>query len=148
MGWSSRLFLLSSDDALHRLAGAAFPRMLKLQGRCRAPDFADQRVRLAGVTVELADGTVLGVRHMSFSMLEFDEHGVLDVQRLNLQQVARFDAMLTEAQIAPVSQHAVIDAASRFQARGGSWEPDAPLRRRLEAAALGALPRPRVRIVG
>jgi hypothetical protein len=41
----------------------------------------------------------------------------------------------------------VVDAATRFVARGGSWEPDRPLMRRIEAAALGHLPCPRVRVV-
>ena len=80
MGWSSRLFLLSADDELHRLAGAAFGRMLRPGNGCSLPQFAGQRVRLASVTVELANSIPLGVRQLSFSMLDFDAHGVLDVQ--------------------------------------------------------------------
>ena len=94
MGWSSRLFLLSADDALHRLASAAFGRMLRPGSRCRVPDFAGQRVRLASAVVELADGIPLGVRHLGYSILDFDVDGILDIPRLNAHQVARIDAML------------------------------------------------------
>jgi hypothetical protein len=147
MGWSSRLFLLSSDDALHRLASNAFCRILRHDVRCRLPDFADQRVRMVAVTVELADRVVLGVRHRSFSILEFDEGGRLDLQRLNAQQVSRLDAMLEGTFANQPSGTTVIDAKSHFLARGGTWEPDRQLLRRIEAAALGAVPYPRVRVV-
>jgi hypothetical protein len=146
MGWSSRLFLLTADDELQRLAGAAFSRMLRPGSGCRLPQFAGQRVRLASVTVELADGIPLGVRHLSFSMLDFDGYGVLDVQRLNAQQVARVDTLLAGV-LGPASQDAqIVEAASRFVARGGEWNPDPALRRRIEAAALGAVPCRRVRV--
>jgi hypothetical protein len=147
MGWASRIFLLSSDDSLHRLAGRAFTRMMREAASCRAIDFAGQRVRMAGVTVELAGGVVLGVRHMGFAMLDFDAAGVLDVQRLNAQQVARLDAMLAEKIGGPAPAEAIVEASSRFMARGGSWEPDAALRRRIHAAAEGRTGCPRVRVV-
>jgi hypothetical protein len=147
MGWSSRLFLLSSDDALHRLASSTCSRMLRHDARCRLPDFAGQRVRMVGVTVELADRVALGVRHRSFSILEFDVDGRLDVQRLNAQQVSRLDAMLDGKFAQQSSDTTVIDATSYFLARGGSWEPDRQLLRRIEAAALGAFACPRVRVV-
>jgi hypothetical protein len=41
----------------------------------------------------------------------------------------------------------VFDAANRFIARGGSWEPDQALLRRIEEAALLKLSCPRVRVV-
>ena len=148
MGWSSRVFLLSADDELHRQAGTAFSRMLRPGSGCCLPQFAGQRLRLASVTVELANGIPLGVRHLSFSMLDFDAHGVLNVQRLNTQQVARFDTMLAGV-LGPTSQDAqLVEAASRFVARGGEWNPDPALRRRIEAAALGAAPCRRVRVLG
>lgn len=148
MGWSSRLFLLSADDALHRLAGTAFGRMLRPGSRCRLPDFAGQRVRMAGVTVELANGIPLGVRHLSYSILHFDVDGVLDLARLNAHQVARMDTVLAGVLQPPTPQAPVVDATSRFIARGGSWEPDHRLRHSIEAAAMGLQPCPRVRVTG
>lgn len=147
MGWSTRLFVMLADDSIQRLAEAAFSRMLRPGSSCRAPDLAGERVRQASATVELADGVVLGLRHLSFTLLEFDERGLLDVARLNARQVSRVDAMWSES----FSSHGaggVVDAASRFTARGGTWQPDAPLRRRIEDAALGRLPCSRVRVIG
>ena len=45
MTLSSKLFLLSADDAIHALANAAFIRMLRREDIARLPDFARQRVR-------------------------------------------------------------------------------------------------------
>jgi hypothetical protein len=148
MGWSSRLILLDADDSLHRLPSAAFSRMLKDASACRVIDFAGKRVRMVSVTAETAGGFTLGVRHMSFSILDFDPFGILDVQRLSTQQVARFDAMVAGKLGAPLPAEQVVDASSRFVARGGSWEPDAGLRRRIEAAVVGTARCPRVKLIG
>lgn len=147
MGWSTRLFLVREDGGLHRLAGAAFTRMLKADGCCRAPDFAGQRVRQASITIELSSGIPLGVRHVGFAVLDFDQAGHLDVARFNAQQVARLDVMLQEV-LDPAQPGAeVVHAGSRFVARGGTWEPDPVLRRRLDEAALGRLSCPRVKVI-
>jgi hypothetical protein len=91
MGLSSRLFLVSREDTLHGLAGATFMRMLWQEDRCRLPDFAGQRVRLASITVELADCVPLRTVHRTFSILDIGTDGQLDVARLNSQQIARVD---------------------------------------------------------
>ena len=87
------------------------------------------------------------MRNLSFSILEFDAEGALDLPRLNAQQVARVDSMLAGVLGLPARDTSVIEATSRFIARGGSWSPDARLRRRIEAAAMGTLPCRRVRVV-
>lgn len=148
MGWSTRLFLVHGDGSLHRLASAAFTRMLKADSNCRVPDFAGQRVRQASITIELTSGIPLGVRHASFAMLDFDQTGRLDVARLNAQQVARLDAMLEDVMGPAQPGTEVVHAGSRFVARGGTWEPDRALRRRLDEAALGRLNCPRVTVIG
>lgn len=147
MGWSSRPFLVAADGELLRLAGAAFSRMLRPGSPCRVPQFAAQRLRMAEVVVETADRVVLGVRHVSFSVLSFDADGCLDVAQLNTHQVARPDVMLSTVLAGSGSDAKVVDAACRFAARGGSWEPDPPLRRRIESAALGTLSCARVKVV-
>jgi hypothetical protein len=72
---------------------------------------------------------------------------LLNVERLSNQQFARVDDPLEVARTAQGNGDAVIDAARRFVARGGSWEPDERLLRRIEAAALGQVSCPRVRVV-
>lgn len=147
MGLSSRLFLLSADDTLHVLADAAFIRMLRRETVARIPDFAGQRVRQASVVVEVVNGTPSRMVRCTFSILDIDGDGALDVDRLNTQQLARVDNLFAPDLPAHGTDGRIVDAADRFVARGGSWEPDQPQLRRIEAAALGRLACPRVRVV-
>lgn len=147
MSLSSRLFLLSADSTLHALPSAAFMRMLRREAVARIPDFAGQRVRQASTSVEMVNGTPSRMVHCTFSVLDIDADGLLDVERLTTQQFARVNDPFTPARAVPGNQSPIIDAASRFTARGGSWEPDQPLLRKIEAAALGLLVCPRVRVV-
>jgi len=147
MGLSSKLFLLSADDTLHVLANASFMRMLRREAVARIPDFAGQRVRQASVVVELVNGTASRMVRCTFAILDIDGDGVLDVERLNTQQFARVDDLFAPNRRGPRPAGHIVDAASRFVARGGSWEPDGPLLCRIEAAALGKLACPRVRVV-
>lgn len=147
MGLSSKLFLLSADDALHALASTAFMRMLRREEVARVPDFAGQRVRQASIVVEVVAGKPSRMVHWTFSVLDIDADGRLDVERLRAQQFARVDDPLELAGPAQGNGGPIIDAARRFVARGGSWEPDKRLLRRIEAAALGQVAYPRVRVV-
>ena len=147
MGLSSRLFLLSGDDTLHSLASTAFMRMLRQEEIARLPDFTGQRVRLASLVVELSDRTPLRAVRRSFCVIDIGAHGLLDVERLNTQQMALMGDPLAHSRQVPAPATAVVDAASRFIARGGSWKPDDRLLRRIDAAALGHLQCRRVRVV-
>jgi hypothetical protein len=147
MGLSSRIFLLSSDDTLHALASSAFMRMLRKEDTCRIPDFAGQRVRQANLVIELVDRKAVQMVHQTFCILDIDTDGLLDVERLNLQQLARVEDFLAVPQSPAPSAGVVVEAAHRFIAHGGSWEPDEGLRVRLLAAALGKVACPRVRVV-
>jgi hypothetical protein len=145
---SSKIFLLSADDTLHALASTAFMRMLWQEGLARVPDFAGQRVRQVSVVVQVVDGTPSRMVHSTFSTLDIKPDGSLDVERLNTQQIARLDVRFDRLGAAgEVAVGPVIEAAQRFVARGGSWEPDAPLLCRIEAAALGQVSCPRARLV-
>ena len=145
---SSKLFLLSTDDTLDALASTAFMRMLRQEDLTGVPDFAGQRVRQASVVVQVVDGTPSRMVHSTFSILNIKADGFLDVERLNTQQIARLDVRFDRSSPADeVAGRPVIDVAQRFVARGGSWEPDARLLRRVEAAALGQVSCPWVRLL-
>jgi len=146
MGLSSKLCLLSADNTLCALANAAFMRMLRQEAGARIPAFAGQRVRQASATVEVVGGEPSRVVHCTFSILDIDADGFLDVERFTSQQFARVDDPFTPAGPGSGTGSPIVDAASRFMARGGSWEPDQPLLRRIELAALGQLSCPRVRM--
>jgi hypothetical protein len=147
MRLSSKLFLLASDDSLHALASAAFMRMLRREHVARVPDFAGQRVRQASIAVEVVDGTPSRMVHCTFSVLEFNVDGLLDIERLNTQQFARVEDWFDRSNPVADASGPIVDAARRFIARGGSWAPDERLMRRIEAAALGRMSCPRVRVV-
>lgn len=147
MGLSSKLFLLGADDTLHALASTAFMRMLRREDVSRVPDFAGKRVRQVSIVVEVVDGTPSRMVHWTFSVLDFDADGLLDVERLSTQQFARVGDPFEPSGPAHGKGGPIIDAARRFVARGGSWEPDKRLLRRIEAAALGQVACPRVRVV-
>jgi hypothetical protein len=147
MSLSSRVFLLSADDTLHALASTAFMRMLRREDVARVPDFAGQRVRQASIVVEVVDGIPSRMVHWTFSMLDIDADGLLDVERLSTQQFARVEDPFESARQGQGKGGPIVDAARRFVARGGSWEPDERLLRRIEAAALGQVRCPRVRLV-
>jgi len=143
----SRLFLLSADDTMHALAGTAFMRMLRCEDVARIPYFAGQRVRQASIVVEVVEGKPSRMVHSTFSILDIDADGLLDVERHTAQQFARVDEPFEPARPARGNGAPVIHAARRFVARGGSWEPDTRLLRRIEAAALGQVSCPRVRVL-
>jgi hypothetical protein len=147
MGLSSKLFLLSADDTVHALSNAAFMRMLRRESVDRIPEFAGQRVRQASIVVAVVNGAPMQIVRCTFAILDIDEHGVLDVERWNAQQFARVGDPFAPERPDRGSMHQVFDAASRFIARGGSWEPDQALLRRIEEAALLKLSCPRVRVV-
>ncbi len=148
MSLSSKLFLLSADGTLHALSNAAFMRMLRRESIARIPEFAGRRVRQASIVVALVNGgTPTQIVRCTFSILDIDEHGVLDLARWNAQQIARVADPFAPDRPDCGSLPQVIDAASRFIARGGSWEPDQALLHRIEQTALLELSCPRVRVV-
>ncbi len=148
MALSSRVFPLCADDTLHALASTAFMRMLRREAVARVPDFAGQRVRQASIVVEVVNGRRSRVVHETFSVLDIEADGLLDVERLSIQQSARVDDLLGAARPGRGRGGTTIDATRRFVARGGSWEPDERLLRRIEAAALWQESCSRVRVVG
>ena len=122
-------------------------RMLRHEGVARVPDFAGQRVRQVSIVVEVVGGTPVRVVHWTFSILDIDADGLLDVERLRTQQFARVDDPFEPASPTQGTKSLIVDGARRFIARGGSWEPDESLLRRIEAAALGQVSCSQVRLV-
>ena len=136
MGLSSKLFLLSADDTVHALSNAAFMRVLRRESVARIPEFAGQRVRQASVVVKVVQGAPSQVIRCTFAILDIGGNGVLVVERWNAQQFARVGDPFAPERPDHGTRTQIVDAASRFIARGGSWEPNQTLLRRIEAAAL------------
>ncbi len=140
MGLAFHSYLITPDERLGRLAGAKVLRMLRDPQAHRLPQFAGQRVRMASVVVELANRAPVRIVRRTFAILSFDREGRLDLERFGQQQAA-----LAEAAMAPVfggaeRNETVVDAASRFVAQGGQWQPTARLARAIDETAMGRLP--------
>ncbi|EGV18488.1 hypothetical protein ThimaDRAFT_2472 [Thiocapsa marina 5811] len=141
VSYSTRIFILGPDDSLYRLASATFSRMVDDPESHRLERFAGQRVRMAEVIVEVRDRAPYAVVRLVYEMLGFDAEG-----RLDRAMFIRRNAALAELAIDPViprmveEEKAVVDAGSRFVARGGFWHPSAALEREILRAALDETP--------
>ncbi len=143
MGLSYRRFLLDQDDRLHRLPLAKLERMLDAPAAYPLPRFAGQRVRSCEVVVELLDRVPQRVVWITFGMLSFDRRGCLQPEAHARHQRALAELALAPPAPARSSGGKIVEAASRFLSRGGTWTPSRSLQNRIEEAALecGAIER-------
>jgi hypothetical protein len=140
VSYSTRTFILGPDDTLHRLANAKFFRMVDDPESDRLERFAGQRVRMAEAIVEVRDRAPCAVVRLVYEMLGFDAEGRLDRATFMRQNAAL--AELAMSHVIPrleAEETAVIDAGSRFVARGGRWQPSPSLEQEILRAALGEL---------
>ncbi len=141
VSYSTRTFILGPDDTLYRLASAKFSRMVDDPESHRLERFAGQRVRMAEAIVEVRDRAPVAVVRLIYEMLGFDAEG-----RLDRAAFIRQNAALAELVMSPVlprleaEETAVVDAGSRFVARGGSWQPTPKQEREILRAALDETP--------
>ena len=84
------------------------------------PTLPDSALAQACIVVELVNGTPSLLGHRTFSILDIDADGLLDVERLSAQQFASLDGPLEPARPAQVEEGLIIEAARQFVARGGS----------------------------
>jgi hypothetical protein len=137
VSYSTRTFILGPDDTLYRLASAKFSRMVDDPQSDRLERFAGQRVRMAEAIVEVRDRAPCAVVRLVYEMLGFDADGRLDRATFLRQNAAL--AELAVARVIPrleAKETAVVEAGSRFVARGGSWQPTPALEREIVRAAL------------
>lgn len=141
MSYSIRRFVLGPDDTLYRLASAKFSRMVDDPESHRLECFAGQRVRMVEAIVELRDRAPCAVVRLVYQMLGFDAEGRLD-QAAFMRQNAALAEMVVDRVLAGLAAKDtdVVDAGSRFVARGGSWQPSAALEREILCAALDETP--------
>ena len=141
MSYSIRKFILGPDDILYRLASAKFSRMVDDPKSHRLERFAGQRVRMAEAIVEVRDRAPCAVARLIYEMLGFDAEGRLDRTAFIRQNAAL--AELIVSRVIPrlgAEETAVVEAGSRFVARGGSWQPTAKQEREILSAALDETP--------
>jgi hypothetical protein len=130
------MFVLGSDDTLYRLPGTKFTGMLDNSSRHCIPLFAGRRVRMVETVVEIQNRVPSRVVQLACSMLTFDDEGRLDSRAYVRQQAARAELALFEPES---SRTKIVDASSRFVAKGGRWLPSTSLARVVRHAALGKI---------
>jgi hypothetical protein len=137
MALSNRMFLLDQADRLYRLPGTLFERMLREPGGYPIRQFSGARIRMIDMLIQLENRQPIDVAWMSFHVLTFNESGCLDPSAFERHQWARADLGL--APLTGTSDHraSVVDAATRFVARGGAWTPSPGMLQRLHDVALG-----------
>lgn len=141
MSFSYWTYLITQDDRICRLAHAKFDRMLRDPARHRLPEFAGQRVRMAGIVVEVTGRAPVRVVRRTFAILAFDRKGRINVERYGQQQSALAESALASALTGGSdSNGAVVDAVSRFVAQGGVWTPSGHLVRAIDDVAMGRAP--------
>ena len=140
MTYSPRTFIVGPDDTLFRLASAKFSRMIDDPEHHRLERFAGQRVRAVGAIVEVRDRTPCAVVRLVYQMLGFDARGRLDRRAFMRQNVTLADLVAGRVVGGSTTNEAtIVEASSRFVARGGLWQPSASLEQRILQAALGKL---------
>ena len=139
MSVSSRRFLIAQDGVLYRLADATFTRMLRNPGSHAIAQLAGQRVRMASLIVELISGVPVRVVRSTFATLSFDDDGCMDSGKFTRQQWALAELAVDPALVETKDDETVLDAATRFVARGGRWRPSTSLARTINEAALGRI---------
>ena len=138
MTYSPRTFILGPDDTLYRLASAKLSRMVDDPDSHRLERFAGRRVRMVEAIVEVRDRAPYTVVRLIYEMLGFDAEGRLDCSTLTSQNAALAELAMDGVIPGSVTREkAVIDAGSRFVARGGRWQPSPSLEKEILQAALG-----------
>ena len=144
MSYSTRTYILEADDTLYRLASAKFSRMVDDPESHRLERFAGQRVRMAEVIVEVRNRAPCAVVRVVYEMLGFDAEGHLDRATFMRQNAAlaelAIDPLIPRLVEEEEEKAVVVDAGSRFVARGGSWHPSAALEQEILRAALDETP--------
>ena len=137
MGFAYRKFIVSDDGTLTRLRNTIFDRLLRDPQHHSMPAMASKRVRMADIIVQLADRKPICVVRRVYVVVSFDAAGRLDTTRFLKQQWALVESTLDHVLEVPNNDDRLLDAASRFIAQGGRWQPQAVLAQRIDDAALG-----------
>jgi hypothetical protein len=147
MGLAIRILLVDRDNHIYRMGTAKFDAMSRYPTRHPFPLFAGQRVRASEVIVELRNRVAVEIVRTTLGILTFDAAGQFDPATYERQQVSRF-----ELAVAPIigstsdvdDNTVVVDAETRFIARGGGWTPSRALASAMRDAALSHVKCPRL----
>ena len=136
MGLSSRIFLLDQDDCLYQLPNSTFGRIQQDPANNLITRFANMRVRMANLHVELLNRQPIRVIRATYGIFTFNAYGCFDPNIFAHQQWARAEQALAPMSVEFGGTSIVVDAKTRFVAQGGHWTPSPALASRICDAAL------------
>ncbi len=97
-------------------------------------------MRMVEAIVEVCDRAPHAVVRLVYEMLGFDAEGRLDRSTFISQNAALAELVMDRVIPRTVTKETtVVDAGSRFVARGGRWQPSPSLEQEILRAALGGL---------
>lgn len=136
---ASRYFLVTDEDDIIRLSQARFDRLSSNPPSDRLAEFANRRVRWAGIIVELEYRKPSKILRTTYGYLHFNRDGYLDIDRY-LQDAAVVVAAGFPNIFAGETPPNVIDARQEFAKRQRDhhvwWKPNARLEQRILDAAM------------
>lgn len=103
MGYSIRTFLITPDDVIRKIGMTHYWNMLGTPNSDCVPEFADQRVRLANLTIELVDRKPVHVINRDFVIVTFDAGGRLNVGQIMQRGSSLFEVFMA-SNLGPLRQ--------------------------------------------
>ena len=137
MGLSLRTFLIDELDQLYRLSNVKYSKMLDDSASAPIPRFSGQRVRVADALVELENRRPVGVRHVYYYFLRFDDNGKFDREQWEREGAASVALAVQLETPKRGKERVLVDARDRFIAQGGKWHPSPALDASIAEAAMG-----------
>jgi hypothetical protein len=136
---AGRYFLVTDEDEIIRLSNARFERLSSNPPTDHLVEFTDQRVRWAGIIVELENRKPSKILRITYGYLHFNSNGGLDVMRY-LQDAAVVVAAGFPNIFFGETPPNVINARQEFAKRQRDhrvwWKPNATLERQIWDAAM------------
>jgi hypothetical protein len=136
MSLAYRVFLLHPDQTLYRVPHGTLTQLCAWTPELLLPEFANQRIRLAHVYVQMHNRLPTHVKQIEGQYIRFDARGaidmksLLDAELLTLQAIVKKDPRTTDA------SSNIIDARSRFERARCLWTPSPEIRDRIIDIAL------------
>ena len=79
MGLSFKIFVVKEDDTVIRFPMAQLNRLLRRDPSEQLTQYANKRIRIAIMTVELIDRKPVAITREQYSFSDFDSEGLLDL---------------------------------------------------------------------
>jgi hypothetical protein len=115
MGYGFRIFFVEDDVSLHPVPMARFNRLLNFDPDESIPEYAGQKKRCAIVVLEVEGKTPIGIDHIDYIRVSFDERGRID--QSEFKRVSRLAVESFSPELGNEQEDNIIDARREFNKR-------------------------------